>query len=502
MNRSHESNAALSERRRLSPRWAVCITALLLLSVGLVQAQNTTLPSPDALLELLEVLHQNGAVSQQQYDGLKARMGVAAPTHETMEQTSDPQTDQKPAPSVNPKIITMMDKGIGIHVGAVDITVSGEVNGFYDHDRVDKSASAAMVDGGLASTGNTDASAVRNGLLPGNFSIALATHQMGYDVGVTLGFYPGLNSVSGVGGANSAGNAAALGTTGIDFRQQFATVGKPSMGTFKIGRDIGLFGQEAILNDFSLLGVGSTGGNIAPSNTSLGRIGLGYVYTDFIPQITYTSPSSHGFQGAFGVFTPLDAVNFSGQSGTLTGHDQPQFQGKLTYTSPDTHPVKVKLWSNVVTQSLQSNAATQALPVGTGTQGTGFDYGGKLNAGGAEFVGYGYNGWGLGTTGLFFDAVAPSGLKRDSYGYYFQGTYTFVHKFTVGGSYGLSHLDLASFEVDPNLVKNNSSDIGGVRYKLTNWVNLVGEYTHTRAVAYGGYVATSDSIAAGSILFF
>src|SRR5271156_6805358 len=128
MNRSHESNAALSERRRLSPRWAVCITALLLLSVGLVQAQNTTLPSPDALLELLEVLHQNGAVSQQQYDGLKARMGVAAPTHETTEQTSDAQTDQKPAPSVNPKIITMMDKGIGIHVGAVDITVSGEVN--------------------------------------------------------------------------------------------------------------------------------------------------------------------------------------------------------------------------------------------------------------------------------------------------------------------------------------------------------------------------------------
>jgi hypothetical protein len=162
----------------------------------------------------------------------------------------------------------------------------------------------------------------------------------------------------------------------------------------------------------------------------------------------------------------------------------------------------VKLWTNVVTQSLQSNAATQALPLGTGTQGTGLDYGGKLTAGGAEFVGYGYNGWGLGTTGLFFDAVAPSGLKRDSYGYYFQGTYTFVHKFTIGGSYGLSHLDLASFEVDPELLKTNSSDIGGVRYKLTNWVNLIGEYTHTRSTAYGGYVATSDSIAAGSILFF
>lgn len=502
MNRSHQLNISLSKRRWLSPRWAVFTVALLLTSAGLMRAQSPTLPSPEALVELLDVLHDNGAVSQQQYDTLKARMGAPTSMHETTEQASEPQTDQKATPSVNPKIITMMDKGIGIHVGAVDVTVSGEINGFYDHDRVDKSPSAALVAGGLASTGSVDASAVRNGLLPGNFSIAIATHQMGYDVGVTFGFYPGLNSVTGVGGANSAGNAAALGTTGIDFRQQFLTVGKSNLGTFKVGRDIGLFGQEAILNDFSLLGVGSTGGNIAPSNTSLGRIGLGYVYTDFIPQITYTSPSAYGLQAAFGVFTPLDAVNFSGLSGTLTAHDQPQFQAKLTYTSTDKHPVRVKLWTNMVTQSLQSDAASQSLAVGTGAQGTGVDYGGKLTAGGAEFVGYGYNGWGLGTTGLFFDAVAPSGRKRDSYGYYLQGTYIFAHKFTVGGSYGLSHLDLASLEVDPNLVRSNSSEIGGVRYKLTNWVNLVGEYTHTRAAAQTGPVATSDSIAGGSILFF
>jgi hypothetical protein len=456
------------------------------------------------LLDLLEVLHANGAVSQQQYDALKARMGATAataPTHETAEQTSGPQTEQK-APTVNPKIITMMDKGIGIHVGAVDVTLSGEINGFYDHDRVDKSSSAALVAGGLASTGNTDSSSVRNGLLPGNFSIAFATHQMGYDVGVTFGFYPGLNSVTGVGGANSAGNPAALGTTGIDFRQQFATIGKPTLGTFKIGRDIGLFGQEAILNDFSLLGVGSTGGNIAPSNTSLGRIGLGYVYTDFIPQITYTSPSAYGLQGAFGVFTPLDAVNFSGLSASLTAHDQPQFQAKLTYTTSDKHPAKLKLWTNAVTQALESNSATQVLPVGSGAQGTGIDYGGKLTYGGAGIVAYGYYGWGLGTTGLFFDAVAPSGLKRNSDGYYFQGTYTFIQKLTFGASYGLSHLALAPGEVNPDLLSNNSSEIGGVRYKLTNWVNLVGEYTHTRSNAYGGQVATSDAIAAGSILFF
>ncbi|HZD31957.1 MAG TPA: porin, partial [Candidatus Angelobacter sp.] len=218
--------------------------------------------------------------------------------------------------------------------------------------------------------------------------------------------------------------------------------------------------------------------------------------------ITYTSPSASGFQGAFGVFSPLDAVNFSGLSGTLTSHDVPQFQGKLTYTSPDRHPAKVKLWTNVVTQSLQSTAPTQALAVGSGTQGTGLDYGGDLTAGGASLVAYGYNGWGLGTTGLFFDAVTPAGVKRDSYGYYVQGTYTFAKKFTLGASYGLSHLSLAPGEVNPDLLDNNSSEIGGARYKLTSWVNLIAEYTHTRSSAHSGNSATSDSVAVGSFVAF
>ena len=48
-------------------------------------------------------------------------------------------------------------------------------------------------------------------------------------------------------------------TPGIDFRQQFATLGHAHFGTLKIGRDLGLFGQEAILNDMTLLGAGSPG---------------------------------------------------------------------------------------------------------------------------------------------------------------------------------------------------------------------------------------------------
>jgi predicted porin len=344
-------------------------------------------------------------------------------------------------------------------------------------------------------------SAVRNGLLPNNFSVKVNTQQRGYDIGVTLGLYPGINSVTNVGGANSAGNPSALGTSGIDFRQQFLTVGKPEIGTFKAGRDIGMFASEAILNDITLLVVGSPGPNAAPSNTSQGRIGLGYVYTDWIAQLSYMTPSFQGLQGAIGVFTPLDAENFSSVSGTLSAHDEPMLQGKLTYNL-DLDVVKGKLWTNALTQKLVSTGAGDALPEGEDVRAWGVDLGGKFTFGPAELVAYGYIGKALGSTGLFFDAVSPTGEERDSNGYYVQGTYKLFERLTLGVSHGVSSLDLADDEVNPLLVEHNKSQVVAVHYQLTDWLKLVAEYIHTKSEAHGGNEATSDTIAAGTILFF
>ena len=52
------------------------------------------------------------------------------------------------------------------------------------------------------------------------------------------------------------------------------------------------------------------------------------------------------------------------------------------------------------------------------------------------------------------------------------------------------------------MLQTNSSWVGQVRYGLTSWVNLVGEYTRTKSEAHGGNDAKSDAIAAGAILFF
>ena len=452
----------------------------------------------DTTDDLLDKLLAKGILTQQEYDALKKRKATEAPS-----------PAPAPAAAANASTpgnvgtyVTMMDKGVGVHVGPVDVSLSGEVNGFYVYNDPAKATANHVIFGGLAAVSSTPNSAVRNGLLPNNFNLDMKTVQDGWDIGVHLGIYPGINSVTGAGGANSAGQPTALATSGIDFRQQYLTVGRDDLGTLKVGRDIGLFGQEAILNDFTLFGVGSTGGNIAPSNTSLGRIGLGYIYADFMPQITYTTPSFSGLQAAVGIFQPLQEIG----TVTLSANESPMVQGKLSYTSPDIYGFKYQLWTNFVAQQLANSRSAGDTFTNKDLMGIGGDGGIKLDYRGAELIGYGYLGQAIGTTGLFWNAIGSNGHVRDSDGYYVQGSYTFLGTFldkvTLSGSYGLSHLDLASGEIAPLLVSDNESYAFGAKYKLTSWVNLIAEFTHTTATSHDGDQAEDDTVAAGAIAFF
>ncbi len=82
-----------------------------------------------------------------------------------------------------------------------------------------------------------------------------------------------------------------------------------------------------------------------------------------------------------------------------------------------------------------------------------------------------------------------------------QGTLGFG-KFTLAGSYGQSNLDLARGEAVSNLVESNSSYVGQLRYGLTSWLTLIGEYTQTESEAHNGNRAQSNALALGGILFF
>lgn len=440
----------------------------------------------DTTSALLLRLKEKGILTDEEYNQLVARKS-AEPAAVA---TNAPQAPQAAAAAQldDKTLVRMTDSGIGMTVGGVTVKFSGSVNGFYTHDSPEKRTVNTNVVGGLASTGSRNSSSVRNGLLPGIFGIDVSTNQGGWDVAAHFGFYPGINSVSNAGGANSAGTPQALATSGIDARQTYLTFGKPTLGTIKIGRDIGLFGSDAILNDMTLLSVGTTGGNVGPSNTSLGRIGIGYIYTDFQPQITYTTPKFGGFQGSIGVFQPLQTI------GNSEANSSPGFQAKVTYDFK-ADEFSGHLWAAGITQKHDGIGTSPSYT------GNGFDVGAKLSYSGASLLGYYYNGSGIGTTGLFILSTSAAGRKRDSNGFYGQATYT-IGKLTGGISYGESHLDLAPGEINPTLLDKNSSWVGQLRYGLTPWVTLVGEYTHTKAQAQAINEAKSNTLAAGAILFF
>ena len=184
----------------------------------------------------------------------------------------------------------------------------------------------------------------------------------------------------------------------------FFTFGDASWGTVKMGRDIGLFAKDAILDDMTLLGVGTASANFAPSNTSLGRIGIGYIYTDWEPQITYTTANFNGFNASVGIFQPLDPLDGTG----YTSHNSPQFQAGLAYAwgDPKSGGLTGKVWLDVVSQHLKLNSGGRRCgqlrsakpPDFTGTA---VDGGVKLDAAGFEGVLYGYTGKVVGTIGLY-----------------------------------------------------------------------------------------------------
>ena len=409
-------------------------------------------------------------------------------------------------------------KGLTFKAGPININLSGFVNGFYSYN---SPAGGRPVAGGVSSgSSGFDSSAVRNGLLPAGFILKMDTVQQGMDISAVLGMYPGLdNAKPSAFNANSGGSPVGLGTAGIDLRQVYMTFGNKDIGTFKIGRDLALFASDAIMNDATLLSVGSTGSNSAPGNTSLGRIGVGYVYADWIPQISYTSPKVGGFQGSVGIFQPLDEFGYADAtnpdstashfSAGSSQHSSPMVQGRAVYDF-SLSDLKVHIWASFLIQHMQAlTSQTISANQHVSTMVEAGDIGTKLTYGPFEGVAYYYRGSGLGTTGLFFDGVADNGRKRTSEGYYVQAAYHATKKLKIVGSYGVSNLYLASGEnmlaeqgSDVGLVRRNQSEVGAAYYQMTDWLTVIGEYAHTSSAAHGGNKESDNTASGGVMLMF
>ena len=380
---------------------------------------------------------------------------------------------------------------VEIAAGDWKFTANGNVNVHYIGSRCEEETTLP-IDGGVAcrgAAGEDRSSSISNGLLPAALAIGASTTQKGYDIAVTFGFYPGISTNDGSPNLQQGAPLlnTALGTTGIDMRQVFLTFGNDSMGTFMLGRNIGLFGADAILNDMTLPGVGAGNGNYAtPANTSLGSIGLGYIYTDWYAQMNYTTRDFNGLKLTIGIFDPIEPV----LQAAPTPESSPGFHGKIAYTHGP-----VYLSATFISQ--KNEGPTNASDFDS----FGFDVGGKITFGAAEFLAWYYQGEGLGTTGLLLRSDDGAGHERDSDGFLAQVTYKFGD-LKLGLNYGESNLDLAAGEVVSDLVSTNKKYTLGAYYSLTPNLTLLGEFTDTKAEAHNGIENDSSNFNLGAYLSF
>ena len=440
-----------------------------------------------------------------------------------------------------------------MRMGAWEVDFSGNVNAFFTNGECDSSGNGETVYHGLAcgSDGNDrDYGDVRDGLLPSwlNFSAATTTDN-GIRTAIHLSFQPGTDTNSGF----TEPLDGALGLSSVNFRQTFLTFGNDELGTFKIGRDLGVFGSDAILNDMTLLGVGS--GAQGSGHTTLGRIGIGYLYADWKAQVQYQTPNFNGFTVTAAIVDPWGVSTWNGygppapagaaySADDNDGRGQEQdtygFEAKVNYNT-EFDGGSLGLWVGYITQSIDFEGNLQNGCVnGTGAftalrgydaagvatadcaggdtigfagddsaDADGYDIGAKIVFGDFDVVAYYYDGEGIGTTSFLLDALDPTGEERDSDGYYLQARYRLPIGTLLGVSVGESNLeetalDQARLRADAsyNLVETSESWIVGAYHPIGEALNLVVEYTNTEAEAHNGNEAEEDSIAIGAIMFF
>jgi predicted porin len=399
--------------------------------------------------------------------------------------------------------------GIMIPAGDWTLDIGGVVNAYYT------STSFSGDDATAGEFGNGDTvNNITTGLLPNYLSVSGKTRQNDLDVAFTISINPGAST-----------KQAGIQTSNQENRQAFLTFGDASWGSIKLGKDLGIYASDAILNDMTLLGVGSAAGSLAGNTTTLGRIGRGFMYADWKSQVAYTSPDFNGFNFTVGATQGWNALasTVTSSAGVTTSElggvgsnersgSSPAFEGKASYAW--TGDVAGKVWASFISQKVDgltngSAASTGVAAVAntltdTSDRATAYDIGATVNLAGFGLTGYYGKGDGIGQTVQLLNGFDQNGKSRDSDQWYVQATYALPTATKIGASYGESTLDGNSVDSFSD-IESNMWTIGAY-HPITKHLNLVAEYSVAEDSANNRTAADTDvkakTISLGAILFF
>jgi len=376
--------------------------------------------------------------------------------------------------------------GIVIPAGEWTVDIGGNVNSFYTHTNTSGALKVA------------NANQIQTGLLPSAFGIGAKTRQNDLDVAFQFSFFTGANS-NGADSLNAAKTSGGLGYNSLNIRQAYLTVGDKSLGTLKFGRDLGVFGSDAILSDMTLLGVGSGAGGAGSS--TLGRIGSGYIYADWLAQIAYTTPNWNGFEATGAIQENL----------ATTDHNELGYAGKASYSFA-ANDVSGKIWVEGTHTKIQQGTTETSFTKEYDADAYGI--GAKVGYAGAELVGYYYdgqnmdsgNGTALGVTTYYNGGAHSNTNDLNNKGGYVQATYILPTKTKVGVSWGKNIIETPTTGSD----YEREAWVVGAYHPLTKHLNLVAEYNHLDQTGtplangnpFDGANGKAKTVSLGAILFF
>ena len=351
--------------------------------------------------------------------------------------------------------------GIMIPAGDWTLDIGGIVNAYYTSTSYSGDNAAGAGPLGLGTGAQDTTSNITTGLLPNYLSVSGKTRQNDLDVAFTISINPGASTTnSGVQGSQQ------------ENRQAFLTFGDASWGSMKLGKDLGIYASDAILNDMTLLGVGSGAGNLAGNTTTLGRIGTGFMYADWKSQVAYTSPNFNGFSFTAGLTQAWNAVG-TGTSASSTGRggSSTAYEGKASYAW--TGDVAGKVWASFISQKVEGLTNDADAVLGD-DRANAWDIGTTVNVAGLGLTGYYGQGDGIGQTLQLNGGFDATGKSRDSDQWYVQATYAIPTGTKLGLSYGQSTLDGNSGEAFNEI--EDSMTVFGAYHPITKHLNLVAEY--------------------------
>jgi predicted porin len=352
--------------------------------------------------------------------------------------------------------------GISIPAGDWTLDIGGIVNAYYTHTSFSGDDAAAGEFGDGSSVAN-----ITTGLLPNYLVVSGKTRQNDLDVGFTISINPGASTTD----AGHQGSQQ-------ENRQAFLTFGDASWGSIKVGKDLGIYASDAILNDQTLLGVGWGAGALAGNTTTLGRIGRGFVYADWKSQIAYSSPNFNGLNFTVGLTQAFG-------SATDRAGSQTAYEAKASYSW--TGDIAGKVWVSGISQNVETQ----------NDRASAFDIGTSLSSGPFGLVGYYNSGEGIGVTVQGFGAY-ENGKAVDSEDWYVQASYTIPAGTKLAASFGESTLESAAGDT-----VNDMFTIGAY-HPITKHLNLVAEYSIAEDddEAAGGTNVEAKTISLGAIMFF